>query len=880
MTTLGHTHLLPSVQDEVLLDLPSLPILPLPFKSTALDQAPTPSSSSVQDTSSDMEQQDLAAQLAALQLKFAQSEAKVEEERTRRLQSEEKQRESEKKQRESEKKQRELENEQRELEKEQRELKEDSRRTTFEELLEHCHTYLAEPLRIEEPAQSTKGNTTAVENKFRPSQILRWNEFPDQRHALFIEAQQFFADNAPIERFYSRSEIRGHGSFLGMNLSSEGDLEKYHDGAVERAIGVIMEKLCQLNEAKQHFNLDHGFIFEGDTNRLSDADREVQERKPDPNADRYGIAYSKTQTGEKGKLIFLLEYKPAHKMTLQILREGVKNMRLDDIINDPRRFTDPKRGFTQLAEEFVAKVATQIYDYMLKSGIEYGCIATGEALVFVRIDYGSLARNMYYHLAEPKFEHDDADSMGLPAVSLTAVAQLFSFTLMAFGATSHNQEARSEALRDAMRWTKDDAKLLRKMSDPQIKPSPPPSAYKGKSYPITTSPPVTRSKSRQITRERCRSEGAGTEQDNNSSSGDEGPNSSPTRKQGQPGSRSQHSLATRSKNHSTSTLQDGKNDKQNTRGTAHDFDYCTESCLLGLTQDQPLNPRCPNYHMHQLHSDSNGHHISIASALRLIKEQLHRDLDDYCIDLKKQGARGMLFKIVLMPFSYCFVGKGTRDVFVPDLKHEGQMYQHMRALQARHIPVHLGNIDMSRPWYGLGFEIIHMLLLSFAGSHYPQLCGGTWSQEQKTAWEQGIHDFVAEANQLGIRHNDLEHQNILYHAKLGCSRVIDFERSSFIKKHTLTTRHHEKEVMEIFEDDQEPAAKAQAPPPRAQGRSALEAIPLNTTLIACAQSNAAAKPHVIDSANPLKPVTPTTNSTKNMDSSPLVETTDSRSQLL
>ena len=869
MTTLEPTHPSPSVQDEALFDLPYLPASPLHFERTMPDRAPTSSRLSAQDTTPAIDQQDLAARFAALQLKFEEAEARLEEERRGRARDQARL-EAERA------KTLELEEKQRESKKEQEKLSEAQRNTTFEELLELCHTNFAVPLEIEKSAKSTKGTTTAVEDKFRPSQLQSWNDFPDQRHVLFVKAQQVFAQNAPIERFPSRSEIRGHGMFLGMNLSSEGDLERYHDGAVERAVRVIVEKLCGFSEAQQDFNMGHGFVFESNTNRLNDNDREVRDRKPNLNADRYGIAYRKTETGEKGEVIFMLEYKPAHKMTLQILREGVKDMELDDVVNNPRKFTDPEKCFTQQAEEFVAKVATQIYDYMLKSGIEYGCIVTGEALVFVRLDILSSAQSLYYHLAEPMYEYDNADSTGAPAVSLTAVAQLLSFTLMAFGATNHSQEARAQALRDAKIWTKDEAKLLRKMSDPQIMPSPPSSAYKGKSYRITTSPRVTRSKSRQTEEHgSCKGGGEETRQDSDSSSEDEGPHRSPSRKQWQPGSRSQHSLASRPKHRSSSTMQHEKHDKQNTRGTAHDFDYCTESCLLGLIENRPLDPDCPNCQSHRGHSKSNVHPISIASALHLIKKQLQQDLDNYCIDLKRQGARGMLFKIVLMPFSYCFVGKGTRDVFVPDLRHEGRMYQRMRALQARHIPVHLGNIDMSRPWYGLGFEIIHMLFLSFAGSHYPNL-DEKWSREQEAAWSKGPHDFVAEITRLGIQHNDLDERNILYHAKLGCSRVIDFERSCSIKQDTSPKHHNKQQVMEIFEDHQEHAAEAQAPPPRAKDRPVLEAIPLNTTLTASAQLDVVAKSIIVDSVNPLKSIAHTANSIKTMDRGQLVETSDRR----
>jgi hypothetical protein len=48
-----------------------------------------------------------------------------------------------------------------------------------------------------------------------------------------------------------------------------------------------------------------------------------------------------------------------------------------------------------------------------------------------------------------------------------------------------------------------------------------------------------------------------------------------------------------------------------------------------------------------------------------------------CEPLGKQGARGALFKITLASHGYTFVGKGTVEAFVPDLRHEGQVYERL-----------------------------------------------------------------------------------------------------------------------------------------------------------------------------------------------------------
>jgi hypothetical protein len=41
---------------------------------------------------------------------------------------------------------------------------------------------------------------------------------------------------------------------------------------------------------------------------------------------------------------------------------------------------------------------------------------------------------------------------------------------------------------------------------------------------------------------------------------------------------------------------------------------------------------------------------------------------------------------------------GTVSVFVPDLQHEGRIYQRLEAMQGEVVPVHLGNINLVRKY--------------------------------------------------------------------------------------------------------------------------------------------------------------------------------------
>jgi hypothetical protein len=91
-------------------------------------------------------------------------------------------------------------------------------------------------------------------------------------------------------------------------------------------------------------------------------------------------------------------------------------------------------------------------------------------------------------------------------------------------------------------------------------------------------------------------------------------------------------------------------------------------------------------------------------------------MDHNCEPLHKQGARGALFRITLASYGYVFVGKGTVEAFVPDLRHEGHIYKLLRRVQGLATPVCLDNIDLKRTYYlDVGVRIIHMLLMSWGG---------------------------------------------------------------------------------------------------------------------------------------------------------------------
>ena len=99
----------------------------------------------------------------------------------------------------------------------------------------------------------------------------------------------------------------------------------------------------------------------------------------------------------------------------------------------------------------------------------------------------------------------------------------------------------------------------------------------------------------------------------------------------------------------------------------------------------------------------------------LLGQQLYRGRGDAVQPLGIQGARGALFKVILTSHGYTVAGKGTIRAFIRDLRHEAEVYRRLVTLQAVHIPIYLGSVDLDKPiYYDTGVRSMHLMLLSWA----------------------------------------------------------------------------------------------------------------------------------------------------------------------
>ncbi|CZT13877.1 uncharacterized protein RCO7_00684 [Rhynchosporium graminicola] len=136
--------------------------------------------------------------------------------------------------------------------------------------------------------------------------------------------------------------------------------------------------------------------------------------------------------------------------------------------------------------------------------------------------------------------------------------------------------------------------------------------------------------------------------------------------------------------------------------------------------------------------------------------------DSGCEPLRKQGARGTLFRLTLKSHGYTFVAKGTMTAFEAKLKHEGLVYRHLDKVQGELVPVYLGNISLG------GEQARKDLVLAM---------GRDIAMETSEA--------VTKLLNCGMEHHDIRPPNVLWNPETRNVVLVDFERSEIIKQDSV-----------------------------------------------------------------------------------------------
>ena len=682
-----------------------------------------------------------------------------------------------------------------------------TRPTTFDEYVAACHDHFQSALSVETDRRFTTKGFTSVKNKYYPKFLRQWVEFPKVQQQRFDSIRDFFR-RQPAGRFFNSVQfIQELAANLRLRrLASEKDLETYERMAVEDVATAIFRKLSGMPEAQAELGLGERVEFYNHANSLSDTAEEVQERlhlrtpqtSPEPSSSPESEPESESESepetssqnpsrlprsrpdqfcvyghhGETQKLLFFVEYKPPHKLSVGNLRAGLRDMDVGaEVINRPTipSYVEKPEGEMTADDEYarqeklqynadklIGAIATQVFDSMIDYGLEYSYLTTGEAVVFFQVREDD-PETLYYHLSIPGEEVEKEPQTRLWQ---TAVSQILSLCTITFRSDQRSHDWRTKARTSLAKAQIDWEAVLRGIPESERKRTPQSSAYRGRKNANPKNSPYT---TRQFAKDRCRN-------DSDSDSDEDSPNTfdqtqgSPSYSRG--GSKTGDKRVPKCTDNQGSDQRHDNSRQQNVK-KADLLPYCTQACLLSLAQEKIADRDCPNVELHPM--VNHYHAIDVGKLTALVRTQLAADPDQGCKPLGSQGARGALFRINLLSHGYVFVAKGTVRAFVTDMSHETIMYRRLKPLQGKIIPVCLGHIRLKRRYYlDLGVKIRHMLLLSWGGKEIDDGLADKNHEIRKT---------VGEVLKAGIDQRDARSPNLLWNEERQRVMLVDFERA-------------------------------------------------------------------------------------------------------
>ncbi len=634
--------------------------------------------------------------------------------------------------------------------------------TPFLDYIRNAEDNLYATFYIEPDSEKTStGSTTRVIGKFYPQRFRPWADFR-ARHSETFDA--FVAAYADTATFPSLTDVLG----VRRDLSPDGrademDLRPFIRVSIERPAARIvsgyLRYLPRPNATSVHFrNSAYGIqpveaapeqnpadgddVATAPTSRLDGTAGEPPAKRHSPMMapgvpDRWGIAVA--QDGSRTHIL-VGEYKAAHKLTAKMLRRVMSAPPSEDFFMQAivkKRATLAKKtaGSAQsplgsnagsgsaatnrpqsalvAGHISVAEIMCQAYHYMISSGLEYGYVASGDGLIFLRVPEDDPLTLYYFWSVFPVAQIRDANArraanIGARTPQETALAHMASFLLWATESTARPAYWVDSVKLDVKRWP-----VLYGESDEL-----------GALAEIPQFRPPSRDGDDDTDRDNGPSHSGGGQRGGSSNNGGSSSrNQRPAR--GNPGALKRPyppGLASRPTDaHIAKALEASPIWRPA-------LPYCTHACLLSLALQLPLDKSCPNAALHraagagdsEMAGQVDDFHLLTAFEVRArIVAQLDASMDLGCESLDKYdlfGSTGTLFKMEVIGFGYTLIAKGVQAAHRQQLRREAAVYEALADFQGRLIPVCLGLVDLVRPYPLRTCACVpHMMLLSYAG---------------------------------------------------------------------------------------------------------------------------------------------------------------------
>ncbi|KAG6107205.1 hypothetical protein E4U13_007065 [Claviceps humidiphila] len=604
--------------------------------------------------------------------------------------------------------------------------------STLNEYVKECHDSLFSKLTLDPNAtRSGDVSTTTIRGKWQPEKLLEWTDFLSDQRVMF----DLVCDIIPpdLREFPRLTTVRDDGTKIAP-IADEKALEKFIEDSIENPVKYIMGGLQSADDLSMICKGEVRVDFINHAEHTKPLKTKTTSSQPEePVSTRFCICRDPSVAMASGTLLYVWEQRTPYDLTIQHLRsalqptttfgEVTEEVENSAAVQDGEEASQSSHS-SAMAEKRAKRDVTQTYHNMMESCLEFGILTTGQAIVFLHVNWDD-PRTLYYHIAEPAL--DVAKAPKRDAAFLSAVGQYVAFTSMALKKSRKPlQERRIRVFKTLSKW--------------------------GMSSRLLSSEHRNVASSAKPLQDR--GENRGNSQDQNS--------------QDQP------------------------------------YPYCSQKCLLGLVQGGSLDLKCPNVR-HHCRSDAgeagaghpNRHPVDHTEWLRLLQDQFKQSLDEGITYQSVVGARGAFFKVTLLAYGYTFVSKGTVAGHIKHLEHGTRVYERLKPIQGRYVPVFLGTIDLRTvdKDYWIYFEtyVVHMMFMSWGGLLLDDDKMDQLGVLDEIAWaDEGIEALDA-VHEEGVLHCDVRWANILYNPDTDGIMLIDFERAELFDEAEPSDEESDKE---------------------------------------------------------------------------------------
>ncbi|CAG8037008.1 unnamed protein product [Penicillium nalgiovense] len=661
-------------------------------------------------------------------------------------------------------------------------------------LLDRCHDSLSQAIRVETDATlTTQGNATDPVNRLYPKRIVPWPDFPQLQEQVWSKFDRTAAFTSRL-LFPSDTQIDYVATNIQNNpIYSETSLRNFERDTVDNFVEKIVNTLRDDDALCHEFGIQGRVTFydranpsenllENSLGQMSLQDTQTPQRpantrrgrgrgkargaaqrqkdgtsrKRNRRADQFCVH---TVADERQIPVHAVEFKAPHKVTIPELVAGLHHIDLARDVIDQEGDT-----FEFYATCLVAAVVTQIFSYMIDSGVQYGYICTGEAFVFLHIPEDDPTVVQYF-MCIPNQDVQADDELRLHR---TAIGQVLAFTLQALAAEAPSQEWHDAAHDKLKTWEVEYLDVLRKIPETLLK-DPRASNYRPSHWKLEPKTHNTRSRARckpdMSTPKHSSTEGSGSDEESHSPSIAAAARSRSSRGRGNNRQSTKESESTRA---GRDNKQTSRKDGQSTRP------YCTIACIRGIVNREPLDKECPNWKLH----GGQRHSIRPQEFTRRLHRQFARNRNHGFEQLHVCGRTGNLVKATLLSHGYTVVIKATTMEKQHRLQAEANNYRHLRSLQGNQIPVCLGTFTPRVSYWYHGELMAQMMILSWAGKRLQHVI----NDENSRFFHQERDKALTVLRSHGVVHGDSEWRNMLWD-DLGVRLfVIDLEEVKWLKR--------------------------------------------------------------------------------------------------